>query len=413
MNALNKNDGNFNTAIGHNALANNTSGSSNTAIGTYALYYNTGSNNIAIGPDALYTNVAGNNATAIGVGAMANAYNLITAFDNRNVAVGYEALRGPNLPASNSGNFNTALGYQTLWNNSRGVDNTANGYRALYSNTTGSYNTANGVNALYFNSSGAFNTANGRNALYNNGVGNGNTANGHFALYSNNGDHNTAIGLQALQNNTTGLGNTAIGWIALSHLIGGTNNIAIGSGSGTDPGSPNVNNTISIGNGDILNGANNQVILGNMSTTYYGARVSWSTFSDARIKTNIKEEVKGLDFILRLRPVTYYKSIKAMLALTGNKETKDFPGKYDLEKMKFSGFLAQEVEQAAKETGYDFSGLHKPNNSSDLYALSYESFVVPLVKGMQEQQAIIADKQKQIDDLKTRLERLEKLMGNK
>ena len=103
-----------------------------------------------------------------------------------------------------------------------------------------------------------------------------------------------------------------------------------------------------------------------------------------------------------------------MVALTGNKETADFPGKYDVEKIKFSGFLAQEVEQAAKETGYDFSGLHKPNNSNDPYALSYETFVVPLVKAVQEQQTQIENLNKQNNLLKNqnemlikRLERIE------
>ena len=89
-----------------------------------------------------------------------------------------------------------------------------------------------------------------------------------------------------------------------------------------------------------------------------------------------------------------------MVAVTGAKETKDFPGKYDVEKIKFSGFLAQEVEKAANESGYDFSGLHKPNNSREMYALSYETFVVPLVKAVQEQQQIIDGQQKQINDLK-------------
>ena len=96
-----------------------------------------------------------------------------------------------------------------------------------------------------------------------------------------------------------------------------------------------------------------------------------------------------------------------MATLTGNKETPDFPGKYDVEKIKFSGFLAQEVEQAANESGYDFSGIHKPNNSKDLYALSYESFVVPLVKAMQEQQVIIKKQDKQIEELLKRVTELE------
>jgi hypothetical protein len=42
-----------------------------------------------------------------------------------------------------------------------------------------------------------------------------------------------------------------------------------------------------------------------------------------------------------------------------------------------TGFIAQEVETAALQTGYDFSGIIKPVTSADHYSLSYESFVVP------------------------------------
>ena len=34
----------------------------------------------------------------------------------------------------------------------------------------------------------------------------------------------------------------------------------------------------------------------------------------------------------------------------------DYPGKYNVEKIKQSGFIAQEVEQAAEASGYSFSG---------------------------------------------------------
>ncbi len=66
--------------------------------------------------------------------------------------------------------------------------------------------------------------------------------------------------------------------------------------------------------------------------------------------------MKGLDFILRLRPVMYNVSTKAIADITGNKDTQDFPVKYDGEKIKYSGFLAQEVEQAANAANYNFSG---------------------------------------------------------
>ena len=44
----------------------------------------------------------------------------------------------------NKGSSNTAVGYQSLWNNATGQYNTANGYQSLFTNTTGSNNTAIG-----------------------------------------------------------------------------------------------------------------------------------------------------------------------------------------------------------------------------------------------------------------------------
>jgi hypothetical protein len=75
---------------------------------------------------------------------MQYANSTTTAFDNYNVAVGYEAYRGSAVPAANTGNYNTALGYQTLLNNTSGSSNVAHGYQALDLNTTGSENTAVG-----------------------------------------------------------------------------------------------------------------------------------------------------------------------------------------------------------------------------------------------------------------------------
>src|SRR5436305_14302626 len=77
------------------------------------------------------------------------------------------------------------------------------------------------------------------------------------------------------------------------------------------------------------------------------------------------------------------------------------------EAIKYSGFVAQEVEDAARKLNYDFSGVHKPANDKDVYGLSYAEFVVPLVKAVQElskmndvKDAKINDLQKQIDELK-------------
>ena len=70
-----------------------------------------------------------------------------------------------------------------------------------------------------------------------------------------------------------------------------------------------------------------------------------------------------------------------------------------------SGFIAQEVEAAAKSLGYNFSGIDRPRNEKDLYGLRYAEFVVPLVKAMQEQQALIAALQKQVNELSRQLKK--------
>lgn len=72
-----------------------------------------------------------------------------------------------------------------------------------------------------------------------------------------------------------------------------------------------------------------------------------------------------------------------------------------------SGFIAQEVEQAAREAGFVFSGVDVPQGSGDYYGLRYASFVVPLVKAMQEQQIIIENQQEEINQLKLELNNIQ------
>ncbi len=74
-----------------------------------------------------------------------------------------------------------------------------------------------------------------------------------------------------------------------------------------------------------------------------------------------------------------------------------------------TGFIAQDVEKAVKESGYtSFNGVYAPTNDKDNYSLDYSKMVVPLVKAVQEQQAIIEKQQQQIDLLLKRIEALEK-----
>ena len=70
-------------------------------------------------------------------------------------------------------------------------------------------------------------------------------------------------------------------------------------------------------------------------------------------------------------------------------------------KIVYNGFIAQEVEAAAKKLNYDFSGVDKPQTKDGLYGLRYADFVAPLVKAVQELS-------KEVDDLKSQLNELTK-----
>ncbi len=425
--------GTRNVALGKNALYLTTSGNFNTAIGQTSLFNNTiGNDNTAVGSDALKENITGSKATAVGARAMLFSNNSTTAFDNLNIAVGYEALRGSTNPSANTGNRNIAMGFQSLALNSEGSfnvavgsftllfnttgnDNTAIGDDAVNRNTTGNSNTGIGREALYFNTTGSLNTAVGTRALYNNAIGSRNVAVGHLALANNTssegnvamgtfaarnttGDSNTAIGDDALNANTTGIQNTALGRGALYFNTTGNGNTALG---GFAYFNGNFSNSTALGAGSAIS-ASNQVRIGNSNVTSIGGFQNWSNVSDARLKKNVKEDVKGLDFILKLRPVTYHLNTSGTIFDNGNKINTEYSTP-----ILHTGFIAQEVEAAAKSVGYNFSGVDLPKNETDYYGLRYAEFTVPLVKAVQEQQAIIEQQNKLIQSLSDRISALE------
>jgi len=141
--------------------------------------------------------------------------------------------------------------------------------------------------------------------------------------------------------------------------------------------------------------------------------VGYSNISDGRYKTNLQENVMGLDFIMRLRPVTYQLNLTGIANKLNTNKTEQMPEALrnavtEQEKIILSGFVAQEVEKAANDAGYDFSGVEKPKNENDFYGLRYAEFVVPLVKAIQEQQGMINDLKKLNADLQKRVTDLEK-----
>lgn len=368
INAGQINPSNNNTAFGINTLSKNIAGTENTANGFQALFSNT----------------TGNNSTANGVNV---------------------------LYSNTTGSGNTANGARALFLNTEGYGNSATGFDALYSNTTGTWNTAMGSNALRSNTSGEKNTATGVMALTTNTSGIENTANGNAALFSNStGISNTAIGVDALFSNSTGAENTGIGSSSLRQNEIGNGNTAIGSKA--DVISAGFSNATAIGYNSKVN-ASNKVRIGNAEVTVIEGQVPFTTPSDGRFKFNVQQDVRGLDFILKLRPVTYQFDVKRFEANMDYSGTKSLEASYsEAEAIRRTGFIAQEVERAANETSYDFSGIIKPKSEKEHYGLSYESFVVPLVKAVQEQQVIIVQQAKEMKQLKYQLAELTQMVQN-
>ena len=157
---------------------------------------------------------------------------------------------------------------------------------SLVANTTGFQNTATGVSALQDNTTGTGNTASGAFSLFVNSSGSANVAVGTAALQDNQtGTENTGVGNEALSGNATGSYNTALGYLATVTVDGLTNATALGFEATVD--------------------ASNKVRIGNGAVTVIEGQVPFTTPSDGRYKFNVQEDVKGLDFILKLRPVTY------------------------------------------------------------------------------------------------------------
>jgi len=315
-------------------------------------------------------------------------------------------IRSGSVPSGHVGpnTTNTSFGYGTFDPNSQGGTlNTAFGGNTLAANTTGWINTAIGRSALAANTSGQENTAVGKDAMLNNLIGDVNCAFGAYALrYNTSGGGNTAIGMSALDDNTFGDFNTAVGYNALDDNTWGGYNSAFGYATGATQ--TNATNTTTLGRGATAT-ASNMVRLGNSTVNSIGGYAPWTDLSDSRFKTGIAPQTHGLDFIMKLEPITYHQDVRKVNAfLHGANDTMydDAVSQQAIrekEAILYSGFSAQQVEAAALGVGYDFSGVIPPQGEGDHYGLAYSTFVVPLVKAVQEQQAMIDELKEQVRQL--------------
>lgn len=431
----------FNIALGNNALGNNNNGDRNIAIGPSALEGNhNGNDNIVIGYEAMKDSWNESNNLAIGKYALHN-----TGGGEYNVAVGNNTLTNPSW-------YSTAVGFSALKSSSFGISNTAVGSFALTSNTEGSSNTAMGDSALAKNTTGGGNIALGYQALKSNATGSNNIAIGKHTLTGSNdvGFYNIAIGDAVMQNalNTqnnvvighfagqsikaanslggsgnTGIGgwnfrelrfgsnNVALGYYAGDSLSTGSNNIAIGAyqklpGSANDQNNPNHSNRMNIGG--LLFGKNmtgnfgnpaGQLGIGvtepterlevkdNIKASGSVIATSHTTSSDSRLKTNVENILNALTIVGQLHPVKYDK--KSDLSAST----------YDYHEF---GFLAQEMKAILPLL------VSEGKDPNKLLSLNYTALIPILTKAIQEQQAIIIEQKKNMEELIKRVEKLEK-----
>ena len=237
-------DGNYNIAIGTDAMRNGTGGDNNIAIGYQSLLNldgaipGTADDVIAIGYQAMQN--ALHTKWSVAIGSKALQLNTV----GTSVAIGFQSLNRNTSVSVNS----VAIGTQTLQNNVDGINNVAIGEQSMQYGSTGSYNvaigrwslasvandsnTAIGYSAAMSTVLGSKNVAIGFESLKLNSVGNQNVSIGYQTMYNNtDGYDNVAMGYHSLFNNTSGRDNIAFGFKSLKSNITGIHNIAIGSNS--------------------------------------------------------------------------------------------------------------------------------------------------------------------------------------
>jgi hypothetical protein len=116
------------------------------------------------------------------------------------------------------------------------------------------------------------------------------------------------------------------------------------------------------------------------------ATYGWITSSDRRIKKDIQDSDLGLEFINKLRPVSY--------------RLKKDPAHRN---KKLYGLIAQEVIEAVKMK--DFGAVEGGENGK-MYALNYNEFIAPLIKAVQELTGKISKHDERISRLEKQVEKL-------
>lgn len=137
----------------------------------------------------------------------------------------------------------------------------------------------------------------------------------------------------------------------------------------------------------------NQIRIGNTFITYAGTQVAWSVTSDRRWKSNIQNTNLGLEFIKKLRPVSYFR------------ENDEF-------KKTEYGFIAQELEEALNTSDADSNGIITKDDEG-MYSVRYNDLLAPIVKAIQELEIQNQTLKEENQNLKNQLELTLKTLNDK
>lgn len=334
---------------------NNLSG--NTVLGNQAgSSFTSGVNNTIIGDQAGSSFTSGIENTIIGKSA-----GRLTTEGGANIMIGHRA--GENLT---NGTFNTFIGRSTGQNNQGNTQNTFIGEAAGASMTgNGNYNTFVGSIAGANAVSGNFNSFFGQGAGHNT-TGNFNTMIGQYAGFNNtSGYSHVFLGINAGINQNGSHSNTFLGTYAGSVSTAYWNATAVGHNA-----QPNDNNTVTLGDGNI---------------TALRCQVNVITgISDARDKTDIVEISEGLEFVDKLKPITF----------TWNK--RDGTRKGD----KGAGFIAQDLLELQNESTIGENLDLVSEADPEKLEARYSNLLPVLVKAIQELSLEVKSLKSEIELLK-------------
>lgn len=377
--------------IGHEAGINNETGLYNSFLGYHAGRSNMyGSENIFIGYGAGLHHEGVNPDNMPAPGSL--------DIGNRNTYIGYES----GYSSIKSG-MNTMIGTHAGYFN-LASSNTFVGDASGYNNTTGTKNVFLGTSSGLLNETGANNIFLGVHAGFGNADGSGNVAIGDGAGSTfKSGNFNVIIGSGAggigyYGGDGTASNNVIIGHDAGNRLINGSNNIFIGNQAGKNEDGSNL---LYIANTEtdqpLVWGSfeqKNLVINGNgadniAKLTFFvngdaGGNLAWSTESDARMKEDVEPISQALEKVMSLQGVNF----------TWKDATRETLGRQ-------MGFIAQQAEPIIPEVVI---------NKDDHYSMQYAPITALLVEAVKEQQKILDDKEQEIRDLRTRIEKLEEMM---